>query len=139
MSKKDSVFIKLLKKHTNIDEDFINIFFAKFKIGGELDFDIKDIDVSNYLGIALITLRKRLNNAYSKTERFFENVDYIRVKTDKSNKITYMINYPCFENIAMSGDSPKSEVVRMYFIKLREFLTNHQHLISQAINNYENL
>ena len=39
----DSVFIKLLKANTNIDEDFIDTFFNKFKIGGELDFDIKDI------------------------------------------------------------------------------------------------
>ena len=32
-----------------------------------------------------------------------------------------MINYQCFEKLAMSGDSPKSESVRMYFVKLREF------------------
>ena len=30
----DSIFIQLLKKHTNIDTDFINTFFKKFKIGG---------------------------------------------------------------------------------------------------------
>lgn len=29
-----SVFIKLLKANTNIDEDFIDTFFKKFKIGG---------------------------------------------------------------------------------------------------------
>jgi hypothetical protein len=29
--KKDSVFIKLLKENTNIDEDFIDMFFKKFK------------------------------------------------------------------------------------------------------------
>ena len=38
----DSVFIKLLKANTNIDEDFIDTFFNKFKIGGELDFDINN-------------------------------------------------------------------------------------------------
>ncbi len=37
---KDSIFIELLKKHTNIDIDFIDTFFKKFKIGGELDFKI---------------------------------------------------------------------------------------------------
>jgi hypothetical protein len=80
-NKKDSVFIKLLKKHTNIDEDFINIFFKKFKIGGELDFDIEDKDVAKYLGITLVTLRKRLKNTFSKTKRYIEKVDYIRIKT----------------------------------------------------------
>ena len=122
MVKKDSVFIKLLKENTNIDEDFIYTFFKKFKIGGDLDFDIVDIDVSKYLGISLITLRKRLNNAYSKTKRFIEKVDYIKIKTGTSNNIVYMLNYSCFEKIAMSGDSANSEIVRMYFTKLREFL-----------------
>jgi hypothetical protein len=46
---KNSVFIELLKSHTNIDEDFINTFFKKFKIGGELDFDIEDKKVAKYL------------------------------------------------------------------------------------------
>ena len=52
---KNSIFINLLKKHTNIDRDFINTFFKKFKIGAELDFDIKDIDVCKYLNIKLST------------------------------------------------------------------------------------
>lgn len=139
MSKKDSVFIKLLKENTNIDEDFIDIFFKKFKIGGELDFDIKDIDVSKYLDISLITLRKRLNNAYSKTKRYIENVDFIRIKTGTSNNIIYMLNYTCFEKLAMSGDSVNSETVRMYFTKLREFITDNQKVIYQAMNNKKDL
>ena len=64
--KKDSVFIKLLKENTNIDEDFIDTFFKNFKIGGELYYDIKDESVSNYLNTALSTIRKRLNNSFSK-------------------------------------------------------------------------
>jgi hypothetical protein len=31
--KKDSIFIKMLKENTNIDEDFIDTFFKNFKIG----------------------------------------------------------------------------------------------------------
>lgn len=135
MTDKDSVFIELLKKHTNIDEDFIDTFFKKFKIGGELDFDIEDKNVCKFLGITLATLRKRLNNTFSKTERFIKNVDYIRVKNNDVYKITYMLNYQCFEKLAMSGDSTNSETVRMYFIKLREFITNNQHLIYQAMEN----
>jgi hypothetical protein len=46
-----------------------------------------------------------------------------------------MINYACFEKLAMSGDSVKSESIRMYFTKLREFITNNQHLIYQALEN----
>ena len=137
--KKDSIFIKLLKENTKIDEDFIDTFFTKFKIGGELDFDIKDTNVCKFLGISLISLRKRLNNAYSKTKRFIENVDYIRVKTGVSNNINYMLNYACFEKLAMSGDSKQSEVVRMYFTKLREFITDNQRVIYQAMNKKNDL
>ena len=50
-----------------------------------------------------------------------------------------MLNYQCFERLAMSGDSEKSESVRMYFIKLREFLVENQHLIYQALDNKVNL
>jgi hypothetical protein len=138
-SEKDNVFIQLLKSHTNIDEDFIDTFFKKFKIGGELDFDIEDNKVSEYLGIKLITLRNRLNNAYSKTKRYIEKLDFVRVKVGNTSGIIYMLNYQCFERLAMSGDSPKSETVRMYFVKLREFLTDNQHLIYQAIENKNEL
>jgi hypothetical protein len=135
----DSVFIILLKKYTNIDEDFIDTFFTKFKIGGELDFDIEDKNVAKYLGIKLSTLRNRLKNVYSKTKRFFEKVDYIRMKTDKTSSVTFMLNYQCFEKLAMSGDSKNSETIRMYFVKLREFITENQHLIYQAIENKSDL
>lgn len=132
---KNSIFVSLLKQHTNIDIGFIDTFFKKFKIGGELNFDIKDSDVTKYLGINLITIRKRLSNAYSKTKKFIENIDFIKIHSNKTSSITYMINYQCFEKLAMSGDSAKSESVRMYFIKLREFLVENQQLIYQAMEN----
>ena len=130
-------FTELLKKHTTINKSFINTFFKKFKIGGELNFDLKDIDVAKYLGINILTLRKRLLNIFSKTKRFIENVDYIKIKDGK--KITYHINYPAFEKLAMSGDSEKSEEVREYFVKLREFLTENQRAIYQTMENKEEL
>jgi hypothetical protein len=136
---RDSIFINLLKKHTNIDIDFINTFFKKFKIGSDFDFDIKDIDVCKFLNIKLATLRKRLLNFYTKrAPKYFETVDYVRIKSNE-NKIIYMINYQCFERLAMSGDSEQSETIRMYFVKLREFITENQHLIYQAMENKEDL
>ena len=50
-----------------------------------------------------------------------------------------MLNYQCFERLAMSGDSKKSDTVRSYFIKLREFLYTNQKLIGQALDKYEDL
>ena len=136
---KNNVFVSLLKQYTNIDVDFINTFFKKFKIGGELNFDIKDSDVSKYLGINLITLRKRLSNAYSKTKNFIEKIDFIKIQINKTSSVSYMINYQCFEKLAMTGDSAKSESIRMYFIKIREFLVENQQLIYQAMENKVNL
>ena len=136
---KDSFFINLLKENTLIDEDFIDTFFKKFKIGGELEYDIKDADAAKYLGITITTLRKRLNNILSKSKRFIENMDFIKLKTGTKSEVTYMLNYQCFEKLAMSGDSEESETIRMYFIKLREFITDNQHLIYQAVSNKKNL
>jgi phage anti-repressor protein len=137
--KKNNIFIKLLKKHTDIDTEFINTFFQQFKVGSELDFNIKDSDIIKYLGIKMITLRNRLLNIYSKKKIYFENVDYIKIKAINTNNITYVLNYPCFEKIAMESDSPKSETIKLYFIKLRQFLTDNHELIYQAVENKEEL
>jgi hypothetical protein len=138
-TKKTESFVFLLKKYTDIDVEFINTFFKKFKIGSELNFDIKDIDVAKYLGITLHNLRKRLSNEFSKTNRFIENVDFIKVSTGTTSGVNYMMNYPCFEKIAMSGDSEESEYVRMYFVKLRQFLVENQKIIQQALENKNEL
>ena len=133
--KKHISFIELLKKYTIVDTEFINIFFSKFKIGGELNFDIKDEAIAKYLGITLKNLRQRLSNEYSKNNNFIENVDFIKVNTGKTSGVSYMCNYQCFEKIAMSGDSEQSEAVRMYFVKIREFLVENQKTILQAMEN----
>jgi len=73
---KQTSFVNLLKKYTNIDIDFIDIFFTKFTIGGELDFHLKDSDVAKYLEIQLLTLRERLSNKYSKNK----NYDWILIE-----------------------------------------------------------
>jgi hypothetical protein len=133
MPQQNSIFVKLLKKYTDIDIDFIDIFFKKFKIGGELEFEIDENDIVKYLGIAKITLRKRLNNEYSKKKLYYENADYIKIKSGATSAVTYMVNYECFERLAMASDSEKSEVVRLYFSKLRKFISENQHAIFQAM------
>ena len=40
-----------------------------------------------------------------------------------------MLNYACFEKLVMNGDSDKSKSIRMYFIKIKEFLFENQHVI----------
>jgi superfamily II DNA or RNA helicase len=103
--------IKLNNNINNID--------TKFTIGGELDFNLKDSDVAKYLDIQLLTLRERLSNKYSKNKNYFEKVDYIKIKNSKTSSVTYMLNYQCFERLAMLGNLQKSEIVRNYFVKLQ--------------------
>ena len=84
-----------------------------------------------------MNVRKRLQNEYSKTTIFIENVDYVKVKKGKTSAVTYMMNYQCFERLAMSSSGKKAEAVKMYFIKLREFIFENQYLINQSLNQKE--
>jgi superfamily II DNA or RNA helicase len=101
---------KLIEKHkmeiNNLTNNNINNlinYIKKSKISDELDFDIKDKMVADYLNITLDNVRRRLQNKYSKTKKFIENVDFMKIKSGKTTGVTYMINYLCFEKIAMSG------------------------------------
>jgi len=132
-------FFELLKQHSSIDNNFIDKFFTKFKIGGELDFHLQDINVAEYLNIKLNTLRHRLNNVFSKKKIYFENVDFIKIKVESSQKKIYMINYNCFERLAMLGDSLESERIRIYFSKLRQFIHENQNILYQALENKKDL
>ena len=127
-------FIRLLKQFTSIDEKFIDIFFKKFKIGNELEYDINEKDVVKYLKITNRTLRERLNNNYSKNILYIENVDFIKRKEKNSSKISYYLNYQSFEKLAMSGHTKESENVRIYFSKIREFITENQNILYQAMD-----
>ena len=130
-----TIFTDLLKENTIIDHDFIDTFFKKFKMGDDLSFHIKANDVAKYLGIKLLTVHERLANKYSKNKNYIEKADYIKVYSKKKNNdVIYYLNYQCFERLAMQGQTEKSEAVRMYFVKLREFLTDNQILIKQAMD-----
>uniref|UniRef100_A0A6C0EF59 Helicase ATP-binding domain-containing protein n=1 Tax=viral metagenome TaxID=1070528 RepID=A0A6C0EF59_9ZZZZ len=120
-------FCELLKIHTDIDDKFIDLFLINFKNNNK--FDIKDIDVAKYLDIELKTLRKRLNNTFSKSINYIENVDYIKLKTGKTTAVVYMLNYQCFERLTISGDTQKSEIIREYFTKISNFMYEYNKLI----------
>lgn len=67
-------------------------------------------------------------------------MDFIKVKNNEYNSsITYMLNYPCFEKIAMNSDSDNSESVRIYFSELRKFIYDNQSILYQSMINYDDL
>jgi phosphoribosylformylglycinamidine (FGAM) synthase PurS component len=49
----------------------IDIFWKKFKIGGELNFDIKDINVAKYLGI---TFKKDKYEYYKELKKLVKTI-----------------------------------------------------------------
>ena len=103
--------------------EFITNYFAQFKPSEKLEFNINGIDVAKYLGITFQTLKKLLLNAYVKTNCYFINIDFIRVKKNSSNAITYYLNHQSFERLAMTGNTKESEIIRQYFINSRKFIT----------------
>ena len=46
-----------------------------------------------------------------------------------------MCNYQCFEKISIHSNSAKSEEIRMYFVKITQFIIENQKLIYQAMEN----
>ena len=50
-----------------------------------------------------------------------------------------MLNYRCMEKLAMNGDTDESDIIRLYFTKLREFLYDNQEIINQSLDNYSHL
>ena len=142
--RKPATLVSLLKKYTDIDhsfiEDFIVDFRAPFDEEEEVSFPILDEKAAAYLGITLKTLRKRLQNAYSDKKIYYQFVDFIRArKSLSSREIFYKLSYSCFERLAMNGDTEKAETVRLYFSKIRQFLTNHADVIKQALDNQEHI
>ncbi len=48
-----------------------------------------------------------------------------------------MLNYKCFEKIALKSNSDESHRIHQYFIELREFIFNNSKLIEQSLNTHE--
>jgi len=121
---KYELFHEIFKPYEFIDEYFIKNIYGKIISQDTLSFDIKDVDVSNCLGIKLSTLRERLSNRFGKNKNYVEKVDFIKMKHQKTSSVTYMLNCQCFGKLAFSSDTKNSKAVRTYFIKLREFLAD---------------
>lgn len=124
--------LKLLKKYTSINVEFLDTFLSKFKIGPDSLFHIKDYKIAKYLGIELSKLQKKLRN--SKSNEYIENVDYIKVKNNNSNTINYMVNYQCFLKLAMSENTEISDAIRTYHSQLRLFIMENMVLIKQSLD-----
>jgi hypothetical protein len=119
-------------KHTNIDRKFLDIFFETFKIKGESIFHIEDLKVSEYLGVTLDNIRRRLQNKFLKKATFVEGVDFIKIRMGRTTGVMYKMNYPCFEKLVMSGETEQSKMIRSCSNKLLQFILENQIMIHQA-------
>ena len=140
MPRKKPTIVTLLKTHTDIDPRFIDKFLTHYRSPNveedEYEFHITDADVAEYLKVDVSTIRSRLQNKFSKKKIYYENVDFVTVYKDKSKRtITYLLSYSTFERLCMMGDTERAETVRLYFSKLRQFLTEKAALVPQALDN----
>ena len=105
-----------------VDVDFINTIFKQYKLFGKLQFNIKDSDVIMFLGIQMKTLRNRLLNKYSKNKLYIDTIDYIKIKSGNTTGLIYMLNFQCFEKLAINSDNNKSVNIQFFFNKLHDYI-----------------
>jgi phage anti-repressor protein len=139
-----TVFTNLLKTYTTIPHSFVDSFFTKFKLENDdnPEFYIKEEDVSKWLKIEVTTIRERLRNKYqnklkknTNNPMYVENVDYtVQTNTKDKRKLHYLLSYKCFEKICMLTETEEGSQVRLYFVKLRQFVSEHYQSISQALS-----
>jgi hypothetical protein len=52
----------------------------------------------------------------------------MKIKSGKTSGVSYMINYQCFEKIAMSSETQQSDTIKLYLI------IENQKIMFQSIN-----
>lgn len=135
--------IKILREYTDISEKFIKDFFGNFnpEMSDDDEFMFKDSRVAKWLGIQLLTLRRRLLETYRTNKNseplYYEFADFVRRRNGKN--INYYITYECFEHLSMLSQTKKGIEVRGYFVKLRQFIQENKTTIYQALNNRDEL
>jgi superfamily II DNA or RNA helicase len=81
-------------------------------IDNENAFLITDIEIASYLNVTIDNIRRRLQNKYSKTQNFIENIDFIKMKLGKTSKLIYKLNYLCVKKIIISSNTTISEKIK---------------------------
>ena len=59
---------------------------------------------------------------------------FMKIKSGKTSGVSYMINYQSFEKIVMSSETQQSNTIKLYLIKLREFIIENQKIMFLSIN-----
>lgn len=130
-------YIYMWKYKYNISDIFSNkIEYIKFdkkkynnenyKTNDQVDYNIKDYDAAEYLQITLDTVRRRLQNKYTKLKKFIENIDYIKIRSGNTTGVIYMLNYECFKKLGIYRNSNKSELIRNNIVEIKNILMKNQ-------------
>lgn len=124
---KDSVFIDLLKKHANIDNNFIDDFCLLYDYEtSEIDFIINIDIVAKWLGSKKGTIKETLVNTYNLNIDYKISKEKPNSKISKSNKEIILLTPYCFKRLCLLSKTKKGEEVRTYFISLEKLINNYK-------------
>ena len=117
--------ITLLKKHTDIDVDFINTFFSLYDLDNKNIFIINLENIAKWLDSKKGDLKETLLNSYKL------NIDYIINKTSSNGrkgapKEEILLTVKCFKLLCMQSRTKKAVEVREYFYALEELIDKYK-------------
>ena len=124
--------ITLLKKHTNIDVDFINTFFSLYDLDNKNIFIINLENIAKWLESTKSDIKQTLLNSYKL------NIDYIINKTSSNGrkgapKEEILLTVKCFKLLCMQSRTKKAVEVREYFYALEEFIDKYKNYIIEGL------
>ena len=118
-----------LKRHSLISSDFIDDFYSFYDEGqNEYDYVIDLEKLSNWLEVKKENLKRLLE------DNFEEDEDYIIEKKTpgigkgigKNNRKRVMLTYVCSKLLCMISKSPKSSVIKKFYIDLDIVMTKRK-------------
>jgi len=129
---------EFLKKHSLINNKFIDDFYSFYDEGqNEYDYTIDLEKLAYWLELRKDNLKVLLES------NFDENEDYVIIDKPsdgkgmgkgKNNRKPIMLRYTCAKELCMISRSPKSSVIRKFYIDLEKLLITYKDSIVNDLN-----
>jgi phage anti-repressor protein len=129
---------EFLKKHSLINSKFIDDFYSFYDEGqNEYDYTIDLEKLAYWLQLRKDNLKVLLDS------NFDENEDYVILDKPsngkgmgygKNNRKPIMLRYTCAKELCMISRSPKSSVIRKFYIDLEKLLITYKDSIVNDLN-----
>jgi superfamily II DNA or RNA helicase len=115
-----------LKDNSTVDHKFIDDFYSFYDEGqNENDYVINIEKLSNWLEIKKENLKRLLENNFEKDKDYIikEKIKGVGKGIGKNNRKCVMLSYVCSKLLCMISKSPKSSVIKKFYIDLDIIIT----------------